>query len=139
MYTAIHLLFNKIQGILFYYPHEGGRETAPRTLNAKTNKGEDSDEKDLVSDHDPFGLNIFWADRLVPDSQLHNLHFLPESENVRFCEINKLPKRWKDRIKGFVFFDANYRHISNNKLRILKMDEMEGTEPLYHHYYPTLS
>jgi len=29
-----------------------------------------------------------------------------------------LPRKWEDRIKGFLFFDRNFGHIANNKLSL---------------------
>ena len=89
-----------------------------------------SDEEDHVGGNhgapESFGLSIFWADRLVPHSVLKRLHFLPQSSLARHCEELQLPVQWKNRVRGFLFFDADYKHISNNKLRILRMDELEG-------------
>ena len=41
---------------------------------------------------------------------------------TEFCEENEIPVEWRQRIKGFIFFDAEFKHISNNKLKILSDD-----------------
>jgi hypothetical protein len=63
-------------------------------------------------------VSVFWQDRLVPSSALQKLPFFPDARTKLQCDTDKLPENWRGRLKGYLFFDWNFRHISNNKLRI---------------------
>ena len=114
-----------VQGILFYYPHEGGEESVPRSkiseIKVKTEFGEseelDTFETEDASDH--FSMTVFWAERLIPSSEVRSLPFFPALLTKLRCEKSNLPANWKQRIRGFLFFDASFPHISNNKIRLL--------------------
>jgi hypothetical protein len=57
-------------------------------------------------------FNVIWQNRLVPETTVRELHFFPKRKVV---ELNE---KWKHRLKGFLFLDWNFGHISNNKLQI---------------------
>ena len=98
----------KVEGILFYYPFSEGVETRPYTRQG---------ESDAI-DSDPT-FTIYWQDRLVPQSSVMKLPFFPKSvETFAKCKNKSISYNWMNRIKGFLFFDWNFRHISNNKLKI---------------------
>jgi hypothetical protein len=44
--------------------------------------------------------------------------FFPVAKSAIQCERLKIPLDWKDRLRGFIFFDSNFVNISNNKLKI---------------------
>lgn len=112
----------EMQGILFYYPHEGDSETVPSKricdikVKAETPDDEDADE---IESSDDFFMNVFWAERLVPQTEVTKLPHLPLSLNAFQCEKKEIPVNWSKRVKGFLFFDAAFPLISNNKLRLL--------------------
>ena len=64
-------------------------------------------------------FNICFVGRLTPNSTCEKLAFFPVfAESKLECENLQIGWNWKSRIKGFLFFDAEFKHISNNKLRI---------------------
>lgn len=188
-----------IEGILFYYPFRGGKETRPgapcpfanlpikskqkrQTLtktavarvksspggkglsqkgsnrtssssssssssNSRGLSNHDDNVIDLVddsdSDNDFFELNqqsgekedpsydknrkeyllktvcVYWQNRCVPNTFLQKLPFFPSVKGRLQCSTEHLPEQWNDRIKGYLFFDNKFNHISNNKLQLL--------------------
>lgn len=61
-------------------------------------------------------LDILWVDRLVPESSISQLTFFPAPNEKKLINDNIAPL-WKNRVKGYLFFDRNFP-ITNNKLRI---------------------
>lgn len=65
-------------------------------------------------------IQVYWQNRLVPESILSHLPFFPSTHsNSAVSKKDSVAKDWKNRIGGFLFFDWSFRHISNNKLKIL--------------------
>lgn len=71
---------------------------------------EDTDKVDV--------FNVIWARRLVPDTIVSKLPFFPKASTKGTSDKANLPENWRCRMKGFLFLDWNWRHISNNKLAI---------------------
>ena len=131
-----------MQCLFFYFPYVG-KETRPRPKKRKDNtalrdiKGgtgwttenpinlvtDDDhvliDDLDFeVDDTDANAIDIFWVNRLVPETKLNHLPLLPNLKTRGDCDANKISEKWRDRIKGFVFLDHSWDSISNNKLKI---------------------
>ena len=69
-------------------------------------------------------IDFFWTNRYVPQSGAEKLSFYPDDIKTREkCEKEGLPENWRTRVKVFLFFDSQFDDISNNKLRLLKVDE----------------
>lgn len=109
-------------GFLFYFPFQNGSETKPN-FEIYSTEGEDitnADEPkprgDISSEH---MIQVYWQNRLVPESLLWQLPFFPSTHSNTSLAKYEIPKNWKSRIGGFLFFDWSFRHISNNKLKIL--------------------
>jgi hypothetical protein len=64
-------------------------------------------------------IQVYWQNRLVPESTLSQLPFFPSTNANSSASKFELAKSWRGRIGGFLFFDWSFRHISNNKLKIL--------------------
>jgi hypothetical protein len=80
-------------------------------------EGLDEDERrDKINVVNP--VSIFWSNRLVPESFLKKLPFFPTAHTKALCDAAGLPENWRGRIKGYLFFDYEFRHISNNKLKL---------------------
>ncbi|CAN0422834.1 unnamed protein product, partial [Ectocarpus fasciculatus] len=92
-----------VEGVLFYYPTKAGKYTKPNTQTDENIK--------------PDMIDIYWQDRLVPETKLTMLPFMPECKTPLQCEKNLVPVDWRDRLHGFLFFGWDFRHISNNKLK----------------------
>lgn len=107
----------KMEGILFYFPNVDGEETRPLLSNYMG-----SMQSDSLDSSDPRNIDstfsIYWQRRLVPETVLSKLPFFPDCVTRGQCNANELPEKWKYRLKGFIFFDWEFRHISNNKLKI---------------------
>lgn len=101
--------------MIFYYPFEEGSSTRP---------SDSYDEQQTLSNTLPVEgenevvISIFWQDRLVPETTVSRLSFFPDYKNRFQCIRNEIAENWKARIKGFLFFDWSFNHISNNKLKI---------------------
>lgn len=80
----------------------------------------DEDEKNDKMEREAAykNISVYWQNRFVPETTLKRLPFFPTSRNRMQCSSDKIPLNWKDRIKGFIFFDNKFSHISNNKLRL---------------------
>ena len=152
------------QGVVFYYPYKGDKETRPvarsrkvpfleyqgngrsgsgskyktcsHSQSQKSQSGgmsksdaidiEDIDELD--SDEELFPsqsdlanrlFDIYWVNRFVPQSTLSTAPFFPKNlDSVNKCDYANVPVNWKDRLRGFIFFDHEWGCISNNKLKI---------------------
>ena len=76
------------------------------------------DIEDLTADSDDSLFRIYWQNRLVPDTKLSKLSFFPDAKTLVQCHKLRIPLAWCSRIKCFLFFDANFHNISNNKLKI---------------------
>jgi hypothetical protein len=74
-------------------------------------------DEDVSGEEDNL-FRVYWQNRLVPETQLSQMPFFPAAKTVLQCERYKIPLDWKDRIRGFIFFDSNFVDISNNKLKI---------------------
>jgi hypothetical protein len=89
-------------------------------------------------------FRCYWQNRLVPETEVEKLNFFPDAATIEKCaKLNvsrvmqpnspliycalplclttcwQIPVAWRNRIKGFLFFDGSFKHISNNKLKIL--------------------
>eukprot|EP01035_Chromulina_nebulosa_P017835 gene17835-23447_t len=109
----------RIEGYLFYFPYKSGHETRP--LSYVNDEG--IEDETTRYNNDP-NVRIYWQKRLVPESTLKSLPFFPAFASKSQCITEKVPEKWRWRIKGFIFFDWNFRHISNNKLKI-RVDNFE--------------
>lgn len=80
----------------------------------------DEDEKNDKMEREAAykNISVYWQNRFVPETTLKRLPFFPSARNRMQCSSEKIPLNWKDRIKGFIFFDNKFSHISNNKLRL---------------------
>jgi hypothetical protein len=105
-----------IQGILLYFPKTGEGETNPNLqkegLPDDNTSYLESSRNRVVSDYPVF--NVYWQNRLVPETAVWNLPFFPK----RSSTTSNIPQDWKDRVKGYLFLDGTFKHISNNKLKI---------------------
>ena len=152
-----------MQGLILYFPSEGGQETIPSaqliqhpvlvkegasarrssssssssssnskiSLSIEDTSDEELEEleedrglpkevlfaevEDLTVDEDDSLFRIYWQNRLVPDTKLNKLSFFPEARSWIRHNLNR---NWSNRVKCFLFFDANFHNISNNKLKI---------------------
>lgn len=73
---------------------------------------EDQQSKAYVGTEDVF--NVFWQHRLVPDTTVQDLKIFPTKGQAE----KDISDRWKYRLKGFLFLDRKFPHITNNKLQI---------------------
>ena len=78
---------------------------------------DDDEEEENVRQAFPV-VSCYWQNRMMPLSSLQKLPFFPDAKSKSQCDNEKLPENWRGRLKGYLFFDWNFRHISNNKLRI---------------------
>ena len=62
-------------------------------------------------------INVYWQDRLVPETTLSALPFFPDYKRPSMCETMGIPANWRDRLQGYLFFGWDFPHISNNKLK----------------------
>ncbi len=100
-----------VNGYFLYFPFDDGRETRP-IMNA-------AQEDRTHSTENNYYIRVYWQDRLVPETILTQIPFVPSSpQMLALMEKDGISKRWKDRLMGFLFFDWEFRHISNNKLKI---------------------
>lgn len=114
-----------VEGVLFYYPTKAGNYTKPNTQTVIVDLAVDGDDSSVrdgpEADKDenikPDMIDIYWQDRLVPETKLTMLPFMPECKTPLQCEKNLVPVDWRDRLHGFLFFGWDFRHISNNKLK----------------------
>lgn len=115
-----------VEGILFYYPTKAGNPTVPDTKTVIVNLVDDDDASNPDDDaankgneaepSDPM-MSVYWQDRLVPETTLNSLPFLPDVKTLVQCEREGIPFNWRQRLRGFLFFGRDFRHISNNKLK----------------------
>lgn len=71
------------------------------------------------------GVDMFWTNRLVPQSSAEKLSFYPDVCRTRLkCEQEGIAENWRGRIKCLLFFDADFSGIANNKLRLLHVNEL---------------
>ena len=53
------------------------------------------------------GVDFFWTNRYVPQTNADKLSFYPDDIKTREkCEKEGLPENWRSRIKVFLFFDS---------------------------------
>lgn len=88
--------------------------------NSASDEDQDAEEKWAKKKRDAQskGINIYWQNRFVPESSLERLPFFPAARSRLQCSKERIPENWRGRIKGFLFFDNKFTHISNNKLRL---------------------
>lgn len=125
-----------VEGILFYFPTKNGTTTVPDTTSvfSQSTVGPSHIEPTQVRSTqvapgssstlaEDMGVSsgptcsVYWQDRLVPETEITSFPFFPEWKTARMCEQNSVPVDWRDRIRGFLFFGWDFRHISNNKLK----------------------
>jgi hypothetical protein len=112
---------------MFYYPTRSGCPTKPNTQTIIVDLAEgdvdsiDGDAAQPGAEGEakvrPPMVSVYWQDRLVPETTLSALPFLPDCKTPLQCGIAGIPTNWRDRIQGFLFFGWDFRHISNNKLK----------------------
>ncbi len=90
----------KVRCMLVYYPYRDMAESNPHPSTG--------------------GLfSVYWQGRLVPESKMNELKVLFDGlVTVRALREAGISPHWRDRVKGFLFFDSKFTFISNNKLRI---------------------
>ena len=104
-----------VEGILLYYPTLAGCSSLPDVSAVQVD-----DDMCIPEEERPASASIcslYWQDRLVPEAELKALPFLPDARTEGQCRNMKLPVRWRDRLRGCMFFNWEFRHISNNKLK----------------------
>jgi hypothetical protein len=79
---------------------------------------DDEQQQDIVQSKTFQTISVLWQNRLVPLSTLIKLPFFPTASSKSQCDSELLPEKWRNRLKGYIFFDWKFHHISNNKLRI---------------------
>jgi hypothetical protein len=101
------------RGFFLYFPFLVGKETRP-LLQSETS------EEGTVVRENSYTVRVYWQDRLVPETVLSQLPFVPKSiQALKNMELNEgISPNWKGRLVGFLFFDWEFHHISNNKLKI---------------------
>lgn len=72
-------------------------------------------DQDTAVDTEEDLFSILWANRLVPDTTVVRLPCLPYRGEKLSVDVSE---HWKNRVKGFLFLDWKFGHISNNKLQI---------------------
>lgn len=88
------------------------------SMNSELNENEGNENiTSLQYNYDPT-FTIYWQDRLVPESFITKLTFFPDAVTKKQCSDKGLPEKWRWRVKGFLFFDWHFKHISNNKLKL---------------------
>jgi hypothetical protein len=87
---------------------------------------------DALSFQDGRILDVFWSDRLVPESRVDSLPFFPDSR-TELAEKERLGDKWRQRIHGSLFFSWHFP-ISNNKLRLLPSSE-DGVQSSLQHSF----
>jgi hypothetical protein len=70
-------------------------------------------------------ISIYWQNRLVPETGIDRLPFFPIARSRLQCDTANIPENWRGRIKGFIFFNNKFTHISNNKLRLQVDPDLE--------------
>ena len=93
----------------------------------------DDDEKtrrDVLKDEKIF--DIYWSDRHVCMAGANKFEWMPSAVTSADCEKAQLPFEWRDRIKGYLFFQGGtgpdaWDSIANNKLNLtvagMQLDE----------------
>jgi hypothetical protein len=110
----------RVHGILLYFPKTGEGETNPNLLlDEPIDETTDDDMQYLQSSRDSGKgsqsiFNVYWQNRLVPQTNVEKIPFFPISTSKTF----NIPSDWKGRVKGYLFLDGTFKHISNNKLKI---------------------
>lgn len=111
-----------VHGLILYFPFRNGRSTRPlHSITSSSQDGEMKECYDLVDDDGSevdSTIRVYWQNRLVPETRLSQLPFFPKAKTALQCERAKLPLEWRDRVRGFIFFDSNFANISNNKLKL---------------------
>ena len=86
----------------------------PDINDARREENEDKFHEDPAPE-----CEIFWVNRCVPESSVKSFPFWPKGLNSRAeCEKVGIAFHWRKRIKGYMFFDHKWNHISNNKLKV---------------------
>jgi hypothetical protein len=62
-------------------------------------------------------FSVYWQHRLVPQTEIIHFPHLPIARTLLQCETNNISIYWRERLKGYIFFSASWKKISNNKLR----------------------
>lgn len=70
-------------------------------------------------------ISIYWQNRLVPETGLDRMPFFPIARNRFQCSMEGISENWRGRVKGFIFFNNKFTHISNNKLRLQVDPDLE--------------
>ena len=94
-------------------------------LAEESDSGYDPKEKEEKTVDLSKTVSVFWQNRYVPKTHALRLPFFPTAKSNLECSNAQLPMQWKNRIICYLFFDNNFSHISNNKLKFL-LDEGLG-------------
>jgi hypothetical protein len=96
---------------------EGGGEEQ----GDEVEEGGDEEQGRFLSLH---SVDMFWTNRLVPQTTAEKLPFYPENCKSRAkCELEGIAENWRGRIKVYLFYSSSFPHIANNKLRLLHVNE----------------
>ena len=97
---------------LFYYPYIDSKETLPTAMQ----KDKDKDETPL--EQREAGIEVFWNDRLIPQSHLKLNEFeLFKCSSGTKHNKKKIQKKWISRVKGMMFVNEAFPVTSSSKLK----------------------
>lgn len=122
--TGSAINMSVVEGIIFYYPTKAGCPSKPKIKSKITVLDHDDmsidgmdQQDDVEEDVKPAMVDVYWQDRLVPETKLTALPFIPDAKTSAQCDKLEIPANWRDRLHGFLFFGWDFKHISNNKLK----------------------
>jgi hypothetical protein len=116
-YHLIKQPYCKVDGLLFYFPTRAGLSTMPNVSSVIEADGDLGIYEDEAEEARKLACSVYWQDRLVPETEIKTLPFYPSAKSATQCDQEKIPVKWRDRVRGFLFFGWDFRHISNNKLK----------------------
>ena len=114
------------KGLLFYYPLIEGMESKP-FASANCSSGNKrkygnmdfescNDDSTLQKIHGTSVFSIFWHNRLVPETVLNRFPLFKNIFSDIDCDRLGIARNWKNRLKGFLFFDGDFNNIKTSKL-----------------------
>jgi hypothetical protein len=90
-------------------------------------------------------VKVYWQDRCLPETTLSALPFFPNRRYEMYYLNRGLTPLWRSRLVIFLFFNYEFEHISNNKLKILSSNSVStggsilgGTGSYYEAYLEDL-
>ena len=93
-------------------------------LADESDSGYDSNEKEEKTVDLSKTVSVFWQNRYVSKTHAPKLPFFPTATSNLECSNAQLPMQWRNRIICYLFFNNNFSHISNNKLKFLLDQEL---------------